>query len=91
MAVRTTGQVLWSPPADVRETTQLGRFLDFVRDTRGRDLAGYDELFAWSVADLEGFWGVAVGLLRRARAHAVRPRARLARRCRARSGSAARG
>ncbi len=57
MAVRTTGQVLWSPPADVRETTQLGRFLDFVRDTRGRDLAGYDELFAWSVADLEGFWG----------------------------------
>ena len=57
MAVRTTGQVLWNPPADVRETTQLGRFLDFLRDTRGRDLAGYDELFAWSVADLEGFWG----------------------------------
>ena len=51
------GEVLWSPPADVRETTQLGRFLDFVRDTRGRDLPGYDELFDWSVSDLEGFWG----------------------------------
>jgi acetoacetyl-CoA synthetase len=49
--------VLWTPPADVRETTQLGRFLDFLRDTRGRDLAGYDELFRWSVDDLEGFWG----------------------------------
>jgi acetoacetyl-CoA synthetase len=48
---------MWSPPADVRETSQLGRFLDFVRDTRGRDLPGYDELFDWSVTDLEGFWG----------------------------------
>jgi acetoacetyl-CoA synthetase len=49
--------VMWTPPADVRETTELGRFLDFVRDTRGRDLPGYDELFEWSVSDLEGFWG----------------------------------
>jgi acetoacetyl-CoA synthetase len=55
--VDSIGEVLWSPPADVRETTQLGRFLDFVRDTRGRDLPGYDELFDWSVSDLEGFWG----------------------------------
>jgi len=52
-----TGDVLWSPPPDVRRTTQLGRFLDFVRDSRGRDLPGYDELFEWSVSDLEGFWG----------------------------------
>jgi acetoacetyl-CoA synthetase len=57
MAVMEIGEVMWSPPADVRETTQMGRFLDHVRDTRGRDLAGYDELFAWSVSDLEGFWG----------------------------------
>ena len=49
--------VLWTPPADVRQTTQVGRFLDHVRDTRGRDLSGYDELFEWSVSDLEGFWG----------------------------------
>ena len=57
MAVKELGEVMWSPPPDVRETTQMGRFLDFVRDKRGRDLDGYDELFAWSVADLEGFWG----------------------------------
>jgi acetoacetyl-CoA synthetase len=55
--VEGIGATLWSPPADVRETSQLGRFLDFVRDTRGRDLPGYDELFDWSVSDLEGFWG----------------------------------
>ena len=57
MAVSDMGQVLWTPPADARETTQLGRFLDFVRDTRGRDFRGYDELFDWSVSDLDGFWG----------------------------------
>jgi acetoacetyl-CoA synthetase len=49
--------VLWTPPPDVRETTQLGRFLDHVRATRGHDFTGYDELFDWSVTDLDGFWG----------------------------------
>jgi acetoacetyl-CoA synthetase len=51
------GDVLWTPPADVRATTEIGRFLDWLRDERGRDLAGYDELWRWSVGDLEGFWG----------------------------------
>jgi acetoacetyl-CoA synthetase len=51
------GDVLWTPPADVRETTEIGRFLNWLRDERGRDLADYDELWRWSVDDLEGFWG----------------------------------
>ena len=51
------GDVLWTPPADVRQTTEIGRFLNWLRDERGRDLAGYDELWRWSVDDLEGFWG----------------------------------
>jgi acetoacetyl-CoA synthetase len=48
---------MWTPPADVRETTQLGRYLDWLRDERGIDHSGYDELWRWSVDDLEGFWG----------------------------------
>jgi acetoacetyl-CoA synthetase len=51
------GDVLWTPPADVRETTEIGRFVSWLRDERGRDFAGYDELWRWSVEDLEGFWG----------------------------------
>jgi acetoacetyl-CoA synthetase len=50
------GDVLWSPPADVRETTELGRYMNWLRDERGRDFASYDELWRWSVDDLEGFW-----------------------------------
>jgi acetoacetyl-CoA synthetase len=51
------GDVLWTPPADVRQTTEIGRFLNWLRDERGRDLSDYDELWRWSVDDLEGFWG----------------------------------
>ena len=50
------GDVLWSPPADVRETTELGRYMNWLRDERGRDFASYHELWRWSVDDLEGFW-----------------------------------
>src|ERR687898_2913551 len=48
---------MWTPPADVGETTQLGRYLGWLRQTRGIDHVGYDELWRWSVADLAGFWG----------------------------------
>jgi acetoacetyl-CoA synthetase len=51
------GDVLWTPPADVRETTEIGRYLNWLRDERGRDLADYDALWRWSIEDLEGFWG----------------------------------
>src|SRR4051812_40798242 len=48
---------MWTPPADVRETTQIGRYLAWLNEARGIDHAGYDELWRWSVDDLEGFWG----------------------------------
>jgi acetoacetyl-CoA synthetase len=51
-----TGEVLWTPPSDARERTELGRFLDWVRDHRGLELTTYDEAWRWSVRDLEGFW-----------------------------------
>jgi acetoacetyl-CoA synthetase len=51
------GDVLWTPPSDVHETTEIGRFVTWLRDARGRDPAGYGELWRWSVEDLDGFWG----------------------------------
>jgi acetoacetyl-CoA synthetase len=49
--------VLWTPPPDVRQSTEIGRFTEWVRNNRGRDHETYDELWRWSVTDLEGFWG----------------------------------
>jgi acetoacetyl-CoA synthetase len=51
-----TGDILWTPPADARETTELGRYMNWLRDRRQRDFVGYDELRRWSVNDLDGFW-----------------------------------
>jgi acetoacetyl-CoA synthetase len=45
------GDVLWEPPADLRSSTEIGRFMALA----GK--ASYDELWRWSVSDLEGFWG----------------------------------
>ncbi len=52
-----SGEVLWTPSAEVRERSQLGRYLSWLREHRGRELSGYDELWRWSVEDLDGFWG----------------------------------
>jgi acetoacetyl-CoA synthetase len=52
----TTGTVLWIPPADVLETSRMGRFLTWLRAERGVEAAGYAELWQWSVTDLAGFW-----------------------------------
>jgi acetoacetyl-CoA synthetase len=51
------GDVLWSPPADLADTTEIGRFTSWLATERGRELGSFDELWRWSVADLEGFWG----------------------------------
>ena len=52
----TQGQVLWTPPSDVRERTVVGRYLEWLLRERGLDFAGYEELWKWSVSDLDGFW-----------------------------------
>ena len=49
-------KVLWSPPADARQSTEIGRYLTWLERERGRAFPDYDELWAWSVEDLEGFW-----------------------------------
>ena len=50
------GQVLWTPPADVRDRTEIGSYLGWLRRERELEFADYDALWRWSVSDLEGFW-----------------------------------
>jgi acetoacetyl-CoA synthetase len=51
-----TGKVLWTPPADVRETSRAGRYLTWLRESRGLEFADYAAVWEWSVTDLGGFW-----------------------------------
>ncbi|HEY2258764.1 MAG TPA: acetoacetate--CoA ligase [Solirubrobacteraceae bacterium] len=50
------GDILWTPPADLRQSTEIGRFMGWLAARRGRDFASYEDLWRWSVEDLEGFW-----------------------------------
>jgi acetoacetyl-CoA synthetase len=52
----TQGDILWTPPADARQRFVVGRYLAWLERERGLDFPGYDELWRWSVSDLEGFW-----------------------------------
>ncbi|MBO1768177.1 acetoacetate--CoA ligase [Allobranchiibius sp. GilTou38] len=51
-----TGDVLWRPPDDVLDTSEVGRFLTWLHTHRGLDLSDHDALWQWSVEDLDGFW-----------------------------------
>jgi acetoacetyl-CoA synthetase len=55
------GDILWAPPADWRERSEIGRFMDWLRDERGLAFRDYEELRRWSVTDLEAFWGAVAG------------------------------
>jgi len=46
------GDLLWTPPAGVRETSRVGAYMRWLET----DFAGYDALYRWSVDDLAGFW-----------------------------------
>ena len=63
------GDVLWTPPADLRQTTEVGRLMGWLEQHRGLRLRSYDELQRWSVDDLDGFWS-AIWEFYEIRAHA---------------------
>ena len=50
------GQLLWTPSDP--DATEMARFM------RERGFSDYDELWRWSVEDLDGFWGARLGVVR---------------------------
>ncbi|MGH9212907.1 MAG: acetoacetate--CoA ligase [Acidimicrobiales bacterium] len=51
------GEILWSPGPDVVASSRIGRYLAWLADGQGLVFDRYDELWRWSVDDLEAFWG----------------------------------
>jgi acetoacetyl-CoA synthetase len=47
---------LWEPTGQDRERAEMTRFMRFAGERRGEPFADYDELWRWSVAELEEFW-----------------------------------
>src|SRR5918998_113041 len=44
------GELLWEPPNELLTGSKLARYM------RARGFSSYNELWRWSVEDLEGFW-----------------------------------
>ena len=49
-------QPLWQPTAEMLRDTEMARFMRWAGERRGRAFADYDELWRWSVDELEDFW-----------------------------------
>jgi acetoacetyl-CoA synthetase len=47
---------LWEPSEDDRAAAEMTRFMRFAAQRSGRELTSYEELWRWSVAELEDFW-----------------------------------
>ena len=47
---------LWDPPAEPRERARMTEFIAWLRAERGLELDRYEDLWQWSVDDLDGFW-----------------------------------
>jgi acetoacetyl-CoA synthetase len=48
--------LIWTPPADAWERSNIGRFAQWLRATRGLAFDDYDALWTWSVAQPAAFW-----------------------------------
>ncbi len=49
-------QPLWEPSPERLRNVEMTRFMDWAGERRGHQFAGYDELWRWSVDELEDFW-----------------------------------
>lgn len=50
-------EILWSPPENAFESTNIGRYANWLTRTRGLDFPDYESLWQWSVDNLGAFWG----------------------------------
>ncbi len=52
----TEATLLWEPSAAVKERTNLNHYMKWLEKERDLAFHSYDELWQWSVTDLEAFW-----------------------------------
>jgi acetoacetyl-CoA synthetase len=51
-----SGELLWEPSAELVERSRLTEFIRWLERERGLHFDGYEQLWRWSVDDLDGFW-----------------------------------
>ena len=49
-------QILWTPTPERAEASTLAEFMRWLEKERGLSFADYNDMWRWSIDDLEGFW-----------------------------------
>src|SRR5262249_4699371 len=48
--------IVWTPSQERVASATITRYREWLNETRGLELAGYHDLWQWSVDELEAFW-----------------------------------
>jgi acetoacetyl-CoA synthetase len=56
MTALSEGTLLWKPSDHLKRNSTLARYMRWLERRQGRTFGDYQQLWAWSVADIEGFW-----------------------------------
>jgi acetoacetyl-CoA synthetase len=56
MGELTAGTLLWEPSAELKATTNLTHYLKWLKSNHKLEFSSYEELWRWSVTELEAFW-----------------------------------
>lgn len=49
-------EILWQPSDEQRERANITRYMRWLHENRGLSFGSYDDLWRWSVEDIEEFW-----------------------------------
>lgn len=50
------GELLWEPSESLKKSANITHYLEWLNREKGLRFAGYDDLWEWSVSNLEDFW-----------------------------------
>ncbi|MDQ3862411.1 MAG: acetoacetate--CoA ligase, partial [Actinomycetota bacterium] len=56
MTETAEGTPLWEPSEELKENARISSYMEWLEDEKDLSFRDYNELWEWSVTDLEGFW-----------------------------------
>ncbi|WP_420796930.1 acetoacetate--CoA ligase [Alkalihalobacterium alkalinitrilicum] len=56
MKTYSEGDIIWQPSKEKIESSMMYKYMDWLKEKRGLTFNGYQDLWQWSVDELEDFW-----------------------------------
>ncbi len=53
---KVSGKLLWEPSKELQNQSNMKKFMAWLEETRGLKFEQYDQLWNWSVTEIEEFW-----------------------------------